>query len=256
MERANKEVNRHIRNILSDKECVANWPQMLCMTEKLLNSSVKQPLGASPNALLFGNAQEPSIMAEMDQMLSDTGKVSVRTNIDTFMARQGQLLDAARRSQESTNEGNLRKSYANYQRLPQLRPRTKRGSANEEHEHPKDAPAPIANLDDTRQKDRQAKSAAQRWIRDPNNLDTYIKLVQARDTEVDGIDEIDLTPYVLTEYEVGDYVLRRYPATKIGQPKQIWILVAWTIPGDGGNQSSHGIRIRKTFVHDTEPRHD
>ena len=72
-------------------------------------------------------------------------------------------------------------------------------------------------MDDTRQKDRQAKSAAQRWIRDPNNLDTFIKLVQARDTEVDGIDEIDLTPYVLTEYEVGDYVLRRYPATKIGQ---------------------------------------
>ena len=29
---------------------------MLCMTEKLLNSSVKQPLGASPNTLLFGNA--------------------------------------------------------------------------------------------------------------------------------------------------------------------------------------------------------
>jgi len=55
--RANKEVNRHIRNILSDKECVANWPQMLCMTEKLLNSSVKQPLGASLNALLFVNAR-------------------------------------------------------------------------------------------------------------------------------------------------------------------------------------------------------
>jgi hypothetical protein len=124
VERANKEVNRHIRNILSDKECVANWPQMPYMTENLLNSSVKQPLGASPNALLFGNAtvQEPGMMAEMDQMPSDTGKLSVRTYIDTFMARQGKLLDAARRSQEETNEGNLRKRYANYQRLPQLRP--------------------------------------------------------------------------------------------------------------------------------------
>jgi hypothetical protein len=72
-------------------------------------------------------------------------------------------------------------------------------------------------LDDTRQKDRQAKSAVQRWIRDPNDLDTYIKLVQASDTAVDSIDEVDLNPYFLTEYEVGDYVLRRYPATKIGQ---------------------------------------
>ena len=152
------------------------------MTEKLLNSSVKQPLGASPNALLFGNAtvQEPGMMAEMDQMPSDTGKLSVRTYIDTFMARQGKLLDAARRSQEATNDSNLRKRYANYQRLPQLRSRTKRGSANEEHEHPKDAPAPIANMDNTRQKDRQRKNAAQRWIRDPNDLNTYIKLVQAK----------------------------------------------------------------------------
>ena len=34
VERANKEVNRHIRNILLDKECVTNWTQMICMTEK------------------------------------------------------------------------------------------------------------------------------------------------------------------------------------------------------------------------------
>ena len=61
VERSNKEVNRHLRNILSDKECVTNWPQMLCMTEKLLNLSIKQLLEASPNSLLFGNAtiQEP-----------------------------------------------------------------------------------------------------------------------------------------------------------------------------------------------------
>jgi len=67
-ERANKEVNRHIQNILSDHECVKNWPQMLCMTEKILNSSVKQPLGASPNTLLFGNAilHEPNIIEELD----------------------------------------------------------------------------------------------------------------------------------------------------------------------------------------------
>ena len=51
---------------------------------------------------------------------------------------------------------------------------------------------------------------------EPNNLDTYIKLVQASVTAVDSIAEIDLNPYVLTEYELGDYELRRYPTTKIG----------------------------------------
>ena len=70
-------------------------------------------------------------------------------------------------------------------------------------------------MDDTRQEERQTRSADQRWIKDPSNLDTYIKLLQTSDTAVDSIAEMDLNPYVLTEYDVcGDYVLRRYPATK------------------------------------------
>ena len=71
--------------------------------------------------------------------------------------------------------------------------------------------------EEMRQELRQPRSAAQKWIKDPNNIDTYIKLVQESDTAVDSIAEIDLNPYVLTEYEVGDYVLRRHPATKIVQ---------------------------------------
>ena len=33
---------------------------------------------------------------------------------------------------------------------------------------------------------------------------------------IDTIDEIDTNQYVLTTYQVNDYVLRRYPPTKIG----------------------------------------
>ena len=40
VERENKEINRHTRNILAEKECVDDWPQMFCVTEKLLESSV------------------------------------------------------------------------------------------------------------------------------------------------------------------------------------------------------------------------
>ena len=105
IERANKEVNRHIRNILFDKECFKNWPQMLCMTVKLLKSSVKQPLGESPNTLLFGNAvlHEPSFIEELDQAPKNATPVSIRENVDDFIQRQGKLLNAAMTSQEATN---------------------------------------------------------------------------------------------------------------------------------------------------------
>ena len=35
VERANKEVNRHIRNILFDKGHRKNWSRLLCMTERV-----------------------------------------------------------------------------------------------------------------------------------------------------------------------------------------------------------------------------
>jgi hypothetical protein len=44
----------------------------------------------------------------------------------------------------------------------------------------------------------------------------YIKQIQSEVETIDTIDEIDVKPYVLTTYQVNDYVLRRYPPTKIG----------------------------------------
>ena len=55
VERANKEVDKHIRNILFEKNIIPKWSKMLRMTEKLLNSFVKLPLGVSPNTLRFDN---------------------------------------------------------------------------------------------------------------------------------------------------------------------------------------------------------
>ena len=56
VERANKEVNRRIRNVLFDKGHFKICLRLLSMTERFLNISEKQPLGVSPNTLLFGNA--------------------------------------------------------------------------------------------------------------------------------------------------------------------------------------------------------
>ena len=58
---------------------------------------------------------------------------------------------------------------------------------------------------------------AQKWIKDPPNGDNYIRMVEAGENEIiDSVQEIDMSPYVETTYQVGDYVLRRYPASKAG----------------------------------------
>ena len=67
VERANKEVNRLIRNILFDHDVIDEWSSYLHMMEKLFNSSIKQPTGTSPNTLVFGgliDANQGFLMTE------------------------------------------------------------------------------------------------------------------------------------------------------------------------------------------------
>jgi len=43
-------------------------------------------------------------------------------------------------------------------------------------------------------------------------------MVDAGESEIiDSVQEINLSPYVETTYQVRDYMLRRYPATKVSQ---------------------------------------
>jgi hypothetical protein len=79
-------------------------------------------------------------------------------------------------------------------------------------------PTSIAHILVEPRQQRQLILAAKKWIQDPVNGGTYIRMVQAEEREViDSVQEIDTSSYVETTYQVGDYVLRRYPATKAGQ---------------------------------------
>ena len=82
VERANKEVNHYIRNIFFDVGNVKHWSRVLCTTERVLNNSVKQPLGASPNTLLLGKS------FSVDRILLTQTDVKPRTTqdfVDTLM---------------------------------------------------------------------------------------------------------------------------------------------------------------------------
>ena len=56
VERCNKEVLRHLKNIIFDKRVMANWSLYLPLVQRILNSAVHSSLGVSPAQILFGNA--------------------------------------------------------------------------------------------------------------------------------------------------------------------------------------------------------
>ena len=107
---ANKEANRHIRNILFNVGNVQHWSRVLCTTERVLNNSVKQPLGSSPNTLLNGDAfsVDRTLLTQIDQDVADLKARLTQDFVDTLIARQARIIDATIHSQTAINEANLR----------------------------------------------------------------------------------------------------------------------------------------------------
>ena len=56
VERANKEVLRHLRSIIFDKNILQEWGDYLPMVQRIINAQVHESIGVSPIELLYGNA--------------------------------------------------------------------------------------------------------------------------------------------------------------------------------------------------------
>jgi len=110
--RANKKINRHIWNILFDREIqelIKNaWP-----VEKILSPSIKQPLGVSPNnTLLVEDAfhRDTSLLGSIDQDTSSTSHTFRASGSSDWC------------SHSIFNNANLRRRYSHYPCSLQLHP--------------------------------------------------------------------------------------------------------------------------------------
>ena len=55
VERQNKEVLRHLRNIIFDKRIIADWSKYLPIVQRIINTSVNSSTGVSPAEVVFPN---------------------------------------------------------------------------------------------------------------------------------------------------------------------------------------------------------
>jgi hypothetical protein len=56
VERSNKEVMRHIKNIIFDKNIQYEWHLYLPLVQRIINGSINSSIGVAPSQLMFGNA--------------------------------------------------------------------------------------------------------------------------------------------------------------------------------------------------------
>jgi len=97
VERANKEVLRHLRAMVFHKTTQDEWSLYLPIVQRIINSSVHSSIGCSPAQLLFGN------VLNLDRCLLDTPTAQPTTSIsewaDKMLNAQSKIVEIAQRIQ-------------------------------------------------------------------------------------------------------------------------------------------------------------
>jgi len=106
VERANKEVMRHLRNILFHTNIKTQWGDVLPLVQRIINSKVHETTGVTPAQLLFGNSiqlsQElflPQEIQEAIQKNSSTPLPPLSQYTSDLLKLQADVLIAAQVSQ-------------------------------------------------------------------------------------------------------------------------------------------------------------
>jgi hypothetical protein len=104
VERANKEVNRHLRAMVYHKKQKKNWYRFLPLVQRIINAQVHRSIGVSPNQIIFGNTidNDRGLSAPFNEVTPST-KTYQQLSADLLLA-QADYLQAAQVSQWELDE--------------------------------------------------------------------------------------------------------------------------------------------------------
>ena len=101
VERANKEVNRHLRTIVYNRKVKTKWSKYLPLVQRIMNASTHSSTGVSPAQIVYGNA------VKLDRNLLPLEHTPHSTNPHEYIADlvkvQKEILNIAIRNQEETD---------------------------------------------------------------------------------------------------------------------------------------------------------
>jgi hypothetical protein len=104
VERANKEVLRHLRTMIFDENVIAEWVKYLPLIQRILNSTVHSRTGVAPAELLFGTA------CNLTRGLFQT-KEQVEKHLsewaDDMLTKQAHLIRVAEENQLSQDSAHI-----------------------------------------------------------------------------------------------------------------------------------------------------
>jgi hypothetical protein len=103
VERANKEVLRHLRAICFDKKIRSQWRQALPLVQRIINAQVHRSIGVSPSQIIFGNAIDLDRGLVRPQEIEDD-KIVYEKYITDMLQLQAETIRAAQACQKEQDQ--------------------------------------------------------------------------------------------------------------------------------------------------------
>ena len=105
VERANKEVLRHLKTLVYNRKVKSKWATYLPLVQRIMNASVHTTLGVSPAQLVFGNAVrlDRNLLPEIPLQMRNSEK-AVNVYLEDLLETQREIVQIALRNQIETDE--------------------------------------------------------------------------------------------------------------------------------------------------------
>ena len=99
VERANREVMRHLRAIIFDKNIINDWEEHLPQVKRIMNSAKHNSTGVSPSQLLFGNSIQLDPCILEPKAVTKEGKDRMSKWASSMLQAQYTMTEIARKLQ-------------------------------------------------------------------------------------------------------------------------------------------------------------
>ena len=107
VERANKEVMRHLKNMIFDNSVINTWSIYLPLVRRIMNSSVHASTGFTPASLMFGNSIDIDKGFLFHNGNNSNNNIRYSEWTQQLLSSQATLLDVARQNLTEKDEVHL-----------------------------------------------------------------------------------------------------------------------------------------------------
>jgi hypothetical protein len=108
VERANKEINRHLRTLIFHQNVITRWSLSLPLVQRIFNAEIKESIGVSPAQIIFGNA----VNLDRGIILPHSNSINQETSLSNWISNmlqiQYDIISAAKETQWLINKDHLK----------------------------------------------------------------------------------------------------------------------------------------------------